>query len=325
MVAKLLLFLSLFWLFNSHVIAQTCCSGGVPLSNNIGGLPPAEKGTLQFSLAYDINILKTLKDEEIKLDDNARNRTTHTILFKSAYSINEKFTVEALFSAVRQQRAISQGIFEDFTETTGLGDGVLMLHYEYLSKSSLLMALGAGPKIPTGPSDLTNDNGITLNADLQPGSGAWDGILHHRITKTLISRPSMVLTNLITYRITGVNNDYLGSQKYEFGDEYSVILGASDQTVFLKQLMGYGLNFRYRNASQDKNNDQIVSNTGGEWIFIVPSLSWQASSSMSIIFNGEFPLYSRVTGTQLTPTHRLNMGVYLSINSKKNQLFNINQ
>ncbi|NJN26760.1 MAG: hypothetical protein HC819_12700 [Cyclobacteriaceae bacterium] len=246
-------------------------------------------------------------------------------MFKTAYSINERFTIEGLFSAVRQQRAISQGVFEDFTETTGLGDGVLMLHYEYFSKSAVQMAFGAGPKIPTGSSDLSNDNGITLNADLQPGSGAWDGILHHRITKTLISRPSMVFTNLITYRITGANNEYLGSQKYEFGNEYSIILGASDQLVFLKQLMGYGLNFRYRNASQDKNNDQIVSNTGGEWIFIIPSVSWQASSSMSIIFNGEFPLYSRVTGTQLTPSYRLNVGVYLSFNSKKNQLFNLNQ
>jgi hypothetical protein len=325
MGAKILLFLSLFWLFNSSAIAQTCCSGGVPLSNNIGGLPPAEKGTLQFSLAYDINILKTLKDEEVKLDDNSRNRTTHTILLKSGYAISERLTVEALFSAVRQQRTISQGIFEDFTETTGLGDGVLMLHYEYLSKSSLQLAFGAGPKIPTGPSDLTNDNGITLNADLQPGSGAWDGILHHRITQTLNSRPSMAFTNLITYRITGVNHEYLGTQKYEFGDEYSIVIGASDQTVLLKQLLGYGLNLRYRNARQDKNNDQYLANTGGEWIFVTPSLSWQANSVTSIIINGEFPLYSRVTGTQLTPTYRLNLGVYLSFSLKRNQLFETKQ
>jgi len=35
--------------------SQTCCSGGVPLSSNLG-LPASDKGVLQLSLSYDLNV-----------------------------------------------------------------------------------------------------------------------------------------------------------------------------------------------------------------------------------------------------------------------------
>ncbi len=40
--------------------SQTCCSGGVPLSGNIG-FEGAGKGTLQMEVSYDLNYLATLK------------------------------------------------------------------------------------------------------------------------------------------------------------------------------------------------------------------------------------------------------------------------
>ncbi len=322
---KRAVFVLLLLSFVSVANAQTCCSGGVPLSNNIGGLPPASRGTWQLSAAYDLNVLKTLKDGTETLDDDSRNRTTQTLLLKSGYGISDNIRLELLFTAVRQQRTITQGNFNEYTETNGLGDGVFIIHYQYLNANSWQLAFGIGPKMPIGPSNLKNENGITLNADLQPGSGAWDGIVHHSLRKSLNARPSMVFTNLITYRLTGVNDEYLGSQEYEFGNELSVVLGTSDQFVFLKKLFGYGLSTRYRNADQDRINNQNIANTGGEWIFIVPSGSWQISNATSIIFSGEIPIYSNITGTQLTPTYRLNLGIYVTIGPKRNQLFNLKQ
>ncbi len=316
------LLLSLLLVSAYHVSAQTCCSGGVPLTNNIGGLPPGSKGTLQLSLNFDANYLRTLKDDAETLDDDSRQRTTYSLLLRSAYTITDRITVEAILSGVRQNRTINQNGFQDVTETNGLGDAVFMGHYTYLQKSTIEMAFGAGFKAPTGPSDLKNDRGLTLNADLQPGSGAWDGIFHHRISKSLPSRPSLSITNLITYRLTGVNRDYLGSQEYEFGDEFSIILGASERTAILKNLWGYGLNLRYRHAAQDINDDQLLPNTGGQWLFLAPMISWYAGSNTAINLNAEVPLFSRVTGTQLTPTYRINVGVYFSFSTVKEQIFN---
>ncbi|MCK5105500.1 MAG: hypothetical protein KAR17_21900, partial [Cyclobacteriaceae bacterium] len=56
---RILISVSLIVLFSDITYGQTCCSGGVPISGNLG-LPPGNIGTWQFSLAYDINVLKTL-------------------------------------------------------------------------------------------------------------------------------------------------------------------------------------------------------------------------------------------------------------------------
>jgi len=300
-----------------HSSGQTCCSGGVPLANNIGGLPDEGKGAWQFSLNVDGNYLRTLKDGSENLNDDSRERTTYSILFKSAYSLTDRLTMEMLLTSIQQEREINQNGFEDFTRTRGLGDGVFMLYYTYLSNDHLNLTAGVGPKIPMGPSDLKNENGITLNADLQPGSGAWDAIFHHRVSMKIQSRPSALLTHLMTYRLTGANDEYLGSQIYEFGNEFQMVLGISELRAFGNMLSSYGLNFRYRHARQDRNNHEWIPNTGGQWVFIMPAFSWYAKPNLALTINAEVPVFSEVTGTQLTPTFRINTGVYFTIKSKK--------
>ncbi|WP_345005063.1 hypothetical protein [Snuella lapsa] len=85
-----------------HINAQTCCSGGIPLSNNIG-LPILEKGSLQIGIHYDYNNLNTLNNGNEKLDDNARLRVTHSILINTNYALTNNFSIEGLFSWVNQR------------------------------------------------------------------------------------------------------------------------------------------------------------------------------------------------------------------------------
>ena len=49
---------------------QTCCSGGIPLSNNIG-LEFSEAKTALLGISYDFNNLNTLKKESETIDDNS--------------------------------------------------------------------------------------------------------------------------------------------------------------------------------------------------------------------------------------------------------------
>jgi hypothetical protein len=313
-----ILILIIYLTFTCHYsFSQTCCSGGVPLANNIGGIAQGEEGAIQISINFDANILRALKEGGESLSDDSRERITYSTLLKVNYSISNKLAIEGLFSAIRQERIINHGSFTDFTKTEGLGDAVFMVYYKYYGKYSLDLTFGAGPKIPIGPSDLKNDNGITLNADLQPGSGAWDMILHHRISKSFEFRPSATFLHLITYRMTGENPDYLGSQHYELGNELQVLLGFSEQDVIGKILISYGLNFRYRNAGRDVNNNQFLPNTGGQWLFIMPAFSWYIDPLLAVTANVELPLYSEVGGTQLTPTFRFNAGIFWKLQSRK--------
>lgn len=216
-------------------MAQTCCSGGVPLANNIGGLPISAKNTWQLSVSADLNVLQTLKGVAHTLNDNSRQRKTLSLLLKTSYSFTDKFFIEGLLTWVQQQRAIDQaGGFSDFDQTQGAGDAVILVNYNYLSSGRIKLIGGLGPKIPIGKSDLKDSDGLTLNADLQPGSGAWDAVFFHRIQATDGNRPSRLYSTNFTYRYTSVNKDYLGGQHYRFGNELQILLGIADQFVIGK-------------------------------------------------------------------------------------------
>lgn len=300
--------------------SQTCCSGGVPLAGNIGGVYPSDQGVLSAAVNLDGNYLRKLKDGNDELNDETRERVTYSTLLRFVYTVNDRVALEALFSHVIQQRWIKAQGSRELTRTAGFGDMVLMGYYNYAKPGrSIDLVAGAGIKVPAGASDLSNSDGITLNADLQPGSGAWDVILHHRITGKPAFRPSAGYSLLFTYRLTGENDDYLGSQIYEFGDELQLLLALWDQTLIFGELFSAGLNLRFRHAAMDQNNHEDLPNTGGVWLFVMPALSWMISPSISISTTFELPVYSYVEGTQLTPSFRFNAGILWNIPIRKSK------
>lgn len=147
--------------------------------------------------------------------------------------------------------------------TAGPGDAVLLLNYTYISTNRITTRVGAGPKFPTVPSDLKNSRGITLNADLQPGLGATDVFVNHLFSYNLSVKPSVSISHTITYRVTGENPTYLGSQKYSFGNEMHMSFGISDQDLVGSRLLSYGLSIRYQHAAKDVINGHPLPNTGG--------------------------------------------------------------
>ena len=314
----MLLLLSL----DRSVQAQTCCSGGVPVSSNLG-LPSGEIKTLQFNLTYDLNVLKTLKSGKKVLDDNLRNRKTQSAIFEIGYSFTNRFSVDALFSFVRQERSILFNGKTDSEVTNGLGDATLLFKYNLVIQDQYSITPGIGIKMPTGASDLKDKDGISLNADLQPGSGAWDGIAWIYFDATPFPNPNTVLFGNLIYSLKGHNRDYLGVQDYKFGNESQISLGISRRIIVGNQLFDPSLVFRFRKANADNNDGIDLPSTGGQWIFINPSLTYWIHPDFSFNGNIDLPLMSNIEGTQVTPTYRLNMGFYYRVNFKKDNHENI--
>lgn len=316
--------MTIFLCVGQVVLSQTCCSGGVPLSNNIG-LPNDGKGAFFLGLTYDYNKLNTLNAGTEKLDDDSRLRITNSAILSLGYSVSDKFSVESLFTWVNQSRTITQFGNESLTETSGIGDAVILVKYalpNILGKNSIT-SFGAGVKIPFGDSDILTSQGIQLTADLQPGSGALDYIALLSISKNLSFRPSAVVSGSATFRFTGVNNDYLnGAATYEFGNGVQVNAGYTDQFFAFNTIFNPGLVFKYRRAQVDRIDNSDLPNTGGEWIFIRPELSVNITQNLSLVSRLEIPIYSYVDGTQLTPTLRFSGGVNLRLKKKKNILPN---
>lgn len=314
----------LMLIFTYHGLAQTCCSGGVPLSNNLG-LPNEGKGSLSFGLNYDYNNLNTLNAGTTELDDSSRQRITNSVLFNMGYAFTDKFAVETLLTWVNQSRVITQFGNENVTETSGIGDAVILFKYSIpdVLGNNTILNFGAGTKIPLGDSDILSERGIQLTADLQPGSGAWDGLGWASVSKGLNFRPSAALSGSFTYRLTGVNNSYLNNTAtYEFGNEIQTNLGYTDQFLLFNTIFNPGLVFKYRRAFEDKIDDQEIPNTGGDWVFIRPEIGVQLTPNIAINSRFELPLYSDVVGTQLTPTFRFSTGISYTLKTKKELLIN---
>lgn len=332
-----ILFISFIWLL-PKLPAQTCCSGGVPLSSNLG-LPAGIKNTLQVNLSYDLNVLKTLKSstQVLKDDLNSRKRTTHSGMLQLGYSFTDRFAVDAFFSLVFQERIIfNNGAVSDRDATTGIGDAVLLFKYKVLAlqEDNTTFTAGLGMKFPTGVTDKTAD-GLLLGADLQPGSGSFDGILWGQFTQVAGFRPSMNFSLTGTYSYKGKNTNYQErpdqdnagtiGDTYQFGNDIQVMAGISDRLFFGKSIIDPSLLLRFRAAGRDRltifqltEND--LPSTGGTWWFINPGLTYWINPDFSISGNVELPLYANVLGTQVTPSYRINIGVYHKISFGEKEL-----
>lgn len=320
---RILLF-TLFVGIGQLVNSQTCCSGGVPLSNNLG-LPNEGKNSLIIGLNYDYNNLNTLNAGSDKLDDDSRLRITNSVLLNAGYAFTDKLSIESLFTWVNQTRTISQFGNESFSETSGIGDAVFLLKYAIvdLLGSQTVLNLGIGTKAPLGKSNLTTSEGFQLTADLQPGSGAWDALGWLAISKKLNFRPSATFSGSLTYRATGKNNSYLNNSSiYEFGNVLQTNIGYTDQVLLFNVIFNPGLIFKYRKALKDRIDTSEIPNTGGDWVFVRPELGVQIGPKVLLTTKVEIPIFSYVDGTQLTPTLRFTAGV--SFKLKKKETITIN-
>jgi hypothetical protein len=278
-----------------------------------------EKGTTQIGVSYDYNNLNTLNNGSEKLDDNARLRITHSILVNASYAFTDKFSMEGLFTWVNQRRKITQFGGVNLGQSSGIGDALLLAKYNFsdvIGKNSDLN-VGVGTKIPLGSSTEKSKGGITLNADLQPGSNAWDILYWTSISKSMNFRPSLNISSRVIFRSTGTNNDYFGDSTYKFGNDFQAFIGFSDQFLLFKTISSSSISFKYRNAQQDKIGGFNLDNTGGNWVSIIPNFSINISPNLVFSTKAELPIHSNVDGTQLTPTYRLTTGVLFTIAPKK--------
>ena len=297
--------------------AQTCCSGGVPISSNIG-FNSDDAQTLQLSFTTDFNVLKSLYSGTEKLDDGLRKRTTQSYLIRGAYTFSSRLSIETSVSLVRQTRKIygrNENI--DFQSTFGIGDPVILIIYDVI-KGPFNWRVGLGPQVPLGRTNLLSDRGLFLVEDLQPGSGAWDAIMFSSLSITSFLRPTNTLFLNAIYSSTGANNDSRGGrQTYEFGNDLQLISGISDQFVWFGQILSPSIGLRFRAANRDAIDGIANSGTGGTFLFLRGGLSLDVSNDYRLSLNGELPIYTRVNETQLATSYTINLSLYKRFSFRK--------
>jgi len=305
--------------FTIDKIYPQCCSGGVPISGTLG-LSTSDSQSWQFLLTYDYNAMNDLFEGSQSLDDNSRKRSTQSILFEVNYGLTKRITLTAMSTFVRQERLVSTiDDQSNFTSTQGLGDGIFLVKYRLISpdeNQNYSFSIGGGPKIPIGRTDFTNQIGLALPADLQPGSGAWDLLLWSNFERYHLFLKNFNVAAVLTYRYTGTNNNYFSVQKYRFGNEFIASFQTSYRFFVRSQIFDGTLTFMYRNQQEDLVNGETFPNSGGNFLYLIPGLNYNFSPDFSFRLSGYVPLYRNPGGTQVTTSYKLTAAIAYTIRKK---------
>ena len=314
---NILLLILLIFGSPSFIYSQACCTGGAPLSSNLG-IVHYKPNQLVVDLSYDYNKINKLYAGSTKLDDNQRERITKSSILRLSYALTNRFSLTAILPYVWQEQTVRSVVGSNRQAANGIGDFVLLGQYSLIQSRNNQLIVAAGPKFPTGStSKRGNEFDILLPPDLQPGTGSWDGIGAISYVRSGFSRPTLSLISLVSYRYSFEVGRYDGQQKYRFGNELAINIGASDSFNLGKHVIKPSLQYRFRHTQKDENNGSEFPNTGGSWMYLVPAVNIQLSPSLQVHSNVEIPIHANVVGTQLITSFKGNIGLNYTINFKK--------
>ena len=306
-------------LFAKYANSQACCSAGTPLSAQMG-LEFLNKGDLLFNLAYDYNYLNDQFNESEKLETDDRSRLSQSILFRIQYGISDKWSLSLSMPYVFRSENTGSSI-ASFSElsSSGIGDLLFQVNYTILRKGKHQVLLSSGLKMPSGSNNETNELGIPLPADLQPGTGSWDGIVAALYEINNIWGGRFHFNTSATARFNGNGSRFDGRQSYQFGNAYSFIAGLNYEAVLNDSYLVPSVNIAYRRTMIDITDGALTPSTGGDWLSIVPGLSYYYNG-IKVLFSSSIPIYRYLEGTQLTTSYRFYIQFQYTLKTKKDEI-----
>ncbi len=303
-------------------LQSQCCSGGVPISSNLG-MSSQSAGVLQIQATYDHNVLADLLSEGTTLADKSRLRVTSSFLLEGNYDWSNRLATTLLVTFIQQKRTITR--FDgslDETLNQGLGDAVLLFRYNLIPLDEISghsLSIGIGPRLPLGRIDFLDNQGILLPPDLQPGSGSWDLSSWLMYSRGGFWSPASTMTTLVTWQHTGRSQRNQGRQEYRFGREFQAQVSFSDRVVLGKWFVDPMFQIRWRSVGQDFSRAvgfgdlAPVPNSGGHYLFLVPGLNINSPNNLSLRLMGHLPIFRYMSGTQVATSYRLSVSLHYAL------------
>lgn len=306
----LLLLMVGFWGIAADLEAQTCSCAGAPLISS-QSVSSVSQRNLFVGLTYQYKDISKLYAGDNQIDNVTTKRNTQSTLLEINYGITDRLTISGTATYVRKylKTGLQNPGVSNKLVTSGIGDGMVMLKYvlhQNTIREQYQLALGAGVKPPLGQSNLTS-NGLTLNADMQPGSGAWDGIAWGYFSKSFAPTSTINAFLYGNYRYTGTNERFGANDSYSFGNQWIINAGVTDN-IFPK--FSYTAIIRLRSMNSDQRNGNAMPNTGGKWLSLRPTLTYQISDGVSLKVAGKVPVYQHLNGLQPTTAYSTSLSIF---------------
>jgi len=279
--------------------AQACSCGGAPL---LGALEASavEANHWHLGLGFESRSIADVVSGSEVLDDDLRERSVRAGSLEISRGLSDRLSLAAVLTWLEQERDTAAAGGRDRLRTRGPGDALLLLKLSLLRPSLFSaneLALGAGVKAPLGRSDL-RAGGTLIAADMQPGTGSWDGILWGRASRDLRDIATLNLRASATWRFNGVNERFgEGRGSYRFGNELTGRLGAGYQP---RERLDLSLDTILRRAEADRFAGVELPNSGGTWLDIEPAMGLRLSDGLVGRATLRLPLARWLSGTQLS-------------------------
>lgn len=298
--------------------AQTCSCAGTPLTAAQG--TGAGAGQWLIGVTAEHHEISRVFTGSTRVGDETA-RWTRTLLFEIHYGLSDRVNLSATWAYAGKERATGVGTSVSGTtlRTDGPGDALFMVRYTLLKPhlfNRFHLAAGVGAKAPVGRSSLSV-GGHPLNADMQPGTGSWDGLL------TLdggISFPrigaDLVLST--SYRRAGTNERFDAQDQYRFGHDTAAAAGAAFRLS--GDRIGAAVMLQFRHATHDRRNEAEVFNTGGRWLYLNPSVQAGLGGRLAVRSSGRMPLTQHLNGTQPSTSFSASLSLFLTLGSQENEI-----
>ena len=188
------------------------------------------------------------------------------------------------------------GAMPEEWDFTGLGDIRIAGRYQFAVGAAdparpQTVGLLFGLKLPTGDTDLTNDDGEEAERSLQPGTGTTDPFLgaYYQI-QFPASGISLFAQGAYAFPLNSHDD-------YKPGERFTVDLGLRYEfTEHLALLLQLNAQWRGRDSGAQNEPDD----SGGKFVFISPGLSVMVTRNVQLFALAQLPIYQYVNGVQLT-------------------------
>ena len=237
-----------------------------------------------------------------------------TLFMTLDYQINRRLSVQAI-APIRMVEAPKDFHPGDrrLRSFKGLSDIIALatvkLNLPKSARSPQFSFIG-GLRLPTGNAEPDHEFSGELSRDpvLQAGHGTFDPIGGFRYVQSF---PKFTLSADALGRVTGGRNEY----GYRYANEVQAGVSVSKAVPtpgFLKKavdVLAVGARLHGVLSGHDEDRGVRVSNTGGQWLFVIPSISLTTRHGTSYFMQLQVPLHQRVSGGQLVSNYAFTTGV----------------
>ncbi|WP_022947077.1 transporter [Methylohalobius crimeensis] len=310
--------------FATHTSALALGAGTLSAPINTETAIPIPQGHFAGGVRTEFVKFNTLSASQLleeEADESVDSLLDNSLLF--AYGLTENLTLGVRLPFYRRFENIREGEEEgvvNLGDSDGIGDLIAFSQYRFLHlpRYNVHAGLILGLKTPSGMTDRRSREGERLEAELQPGSGSWDGIFGLSYTQNFAAFDQRLED--FTFNASAVYTVVTeGSQETDLGDNFSynaslsyrLPLGGLDrrEEYFFRGTGGVGmdliLEFNGRWLDNTRISGRNKDSSGGLQGYLSPGARLLLGRHTNVGVSFGIPVVDDLNGTQDNLDYRL--------------------